>query len=126
MLLSDDFYSPIIARLGKEILIYSRLALLIHIAFLNLYIYEDRFSIKNPLTFEQENFLIAEIDSVKYSDKKPSDNEGTNARLHIEIRMKDGRIWESYNFDEEKNKDAFQRIAQRANVKIDTVLATKE
>ena len=76
MLISDDFYFPVIARLGKEMLIYCGLGLFFHVAFSNVYLYEDKFSVRNPLTFEQEDYIISQIDSVKYISKKIYSNGG--------------------------------------------------
>ena len=128
MLLVGSYHYPKFGRLMKELLIYVAIWIFSQQAFRITYVYEDRILRQNVLTFEQEEYAFNQIQSITYELKRLKKGDKSNGNefdSNSTVKMKDGKTWDSYNFVRD-NPSAFQFIAQKANVKIDTVLEFKK
>jgi hypothetical protein len=89
----------------------------------HLRLYNDRFVIGNPIIYDDDVYPFNQIASITHADSIHYSNGNNRNYPIIEVKMKDKRIWESNDFDIEKDSLVFKLIGQGAQVKIDSVSA---
>lgn len=86
----------------------------------HLRLYQDRFVMSTAIQ-DDEVYPFNQISSITYAKSVHFSNGDNRNTPIIEIKMKDNIIWESNDFDIEKDSFVFKLIEQRAHIKIDSI-----
>lgn len=87
----------------------------------HLRLHKDHFVIGNPILYGDDAYYFNQIAAIIHADSVHYSNGDNRNYPIIEIKMHDKRIWESNDFEIEKDSFVFKLIEQRANIKIDSV-----
>ena len=119
--LKTDYNLVAVTPLIKKAVLLFALIIVVLGGVTHLRLYEDRFVIGNPILYKDEVYPFNQIASITYAEKIHYSNGDNRNSPSIEIKMKDNSIWQSNDFDIERDSFVFKSVEQGANVKIDSM-----